>query len=133
MARALAELDRLAPSPPAAALAQRLRALQLLPTTRRREAVNALAQSSARLEELGFATLAAETQLEWAEVAAESGQKDPGGAVVELISHFDARRLDDWGDHARRLARTLGIRVGARRGGTGELTRREGDVVDLGA
>ena len=131
MARALAELDRLAPSPPAGALAQRVRALQLLPTKRRREAVDALDESSERLDELGFATLAAETRLEWAELAAERGQADPREVVVELISHFDARRLDDWGDRARRLARTLGMRVGARRGGTGDLTRREGEVVDL--
>ena len=131
VARSLAELDRLAPSPPAGALAQRVRALQLLPTKRRREAVDALGESSERLDELGFATLAAETRLEWAELAAERGQADPREVVVELISHFDARRLDDWGDRARRLARTLGVRVGARRGGTGDLTRREGEVVDL--
>ena len=131
VARALAELDRLAPSPPAAALAQRVRALRLLPTRRRREAVDALDESSARLGALGFATLAAETRLEWAELAAERGQADPREVVVELVSHFDARRLDDWGDRARRLARTLGVRVGGRRGGTDELTRREREVIDL--
>ena len=64
---ALAELDRLDGSPVAAVLAQRVRALMLLPTRRRREATDALEGSANTLERLGFAGFAAETRLEWAD------------------------------------------------------------------
>lgn len=128
---ALAELDSLPASPPAAALAQRVRALRLVPTRRRREAMDALDDSAAGLARLGFAGLAAETRLEWAELAAERGEAAARDAVLELVPYFDAQGLDDWGDRARRLARTIGVRIGGRRGGAGELTRRESEVVDL--
>jgi DNA-binding CsgD family transcriptional regulator len=51
--------------------------------------------------------------------------------VVGVVPYFDAQGLDDWSDRSRRLARTLGVRIGGRRGGAGELTRREAEVVDL--
>jgi DNA-binding CsgD family transcriptional regulator len=128
---ALAEFDRLEGSPIAAALAQRVRALMLIPTRRRREATNALDDSASALERLGFAGFAAEARLEWAELAAEGADPAARAAVVELVHYFDTQGLDDWADRARRLARTLGVRIGGRRGGAGELTRREAEVVDL--
>ncbi|KAF2415208.1 hypothetical protein B1729_00670 [Microbacterium sp. B35-04] len=128
---ALAELERLATSPPAAALAQRVRALRLVPTRGRRDAIEALDDSATTLAGLGFAGLAAETRLEWAELAAERGEASARDAVLELVPYFDTQGLDDWGDRARRLARTIGVRIGGRRGGAGELTRRESEVVDL--
>jgi ATP/maltotriose-dependent transcriptional regulator MalT len=128
---ALAELDRLEGSPVAAALAQRVRALMLVPTRRRREATDALDDSASTLERLGFAGFAAETRLEWAELAAEGADPVARSAVVGVVRYFDAQGLDDWSDRSRRLARTLGVRIGGRRGGAGELTRREAEVVDL--
>jgi len=80
---------------------------------------------------LGFAGFAAEARLEWAELAAEGADPAARTAVVELVHYFDTQGLDDWADRARRLARTLGVRIGGRRGGAGELTRREAEVVDL--
>ena len=128
---ALAELDRLEGSPVAAALAQRVRALMLVPTRRRREATDALDDSASTLERLGFAGFAAETRLEWAELAAEGADPAARSAVVGVVPYFDAQGLDDWSDRSRRLARSLGVRIGGRRGGVGELTRREAEVVDL--
>ncbi|MET0829268.1 MAG: LuxR C-terminal-related transcriptional regulator, partial [Microbacterium sp.] len=128
---AVAELDRLRGSPPAAALARRLHALVLVPTRLRHQATAMLEDSATELEQLGFAGLAAETRLEWAELAAERTDAAARAAVVELVPFFDAQGLDDWGDRARRLARTIGVRIGGRRGGSGELTRRETEVVDL--
>ena len=128
---ALDELDALPMSPPAVALAQRVRALRRVPTRRRGDAIDALDDSAATLERLGFAALAAETRLEWAELAAERGDAAARAVVLELVPYFDAQGLDDWGDRARRLARTIGVRIGGRRGGSGGLTRRESEVVDL--
>lgn len=128
---AVVELDRITGSPPAAALTQRLGALMLVPTRRRHDAMAMLDGSATELERLGFACLAAETRLEWAELAAERTDATARAAVVELVPYFDAQGLDDWGDRARRLARTIGVRIGGRRGGSGELTRRETEVVDL--
>ena len=116
---ALDELDALPMSPPAVALAQRVRALQRVSTRRRRDAVDALDDSAATLERLGFAALAAETRLEWAELAAERGDAGARAVVLGLVPYFDAQGLDDWGDRARRLARTIGVRIGGRRGGRG--------------
>jgi DNA-binding CsgD family transcriptional regulator len=127
----LAELDALPASPPAVALAQRVRALRDVSRRRRGDALDALDDSAATLERLGFAGLAAETRLEWAELAAERGDAAARGVVLELVPSFDAQGLDDWGDRARRLARTIGVRIGGRRGGAGELTRRESEVVEL--
>ena len=127
----LAELDRLHGSRPAEALARRIRALQLVPTRRRREAAELLAASAADLDRLGFRVLAAETRLEWAELAAEVAEPWVRADIVDLVHYFDAQGIDDWADRARRLARTLGVRVGGRRGGTDQLTRRESEVVDL--
>ncbi|GAA1978445.1 helix-turn-helix transcriptional regulator [Microbacterium pumilum] len=129
--RALDELDRLEGSLVAAALAQRVRALMLVPTRRRRDAADALDESATTLERLGFRGFAAETRLEWAELAAERADPTARAAVVGLVPYFDAQGLDDWSDRSRRLARTLGVRIGGRRGGVGELTRRESEVVDL--
>lgn len=129
--RALAELDQIGGSPPADALAERIRALRLVPTRHRREAADRLGASAAELERLGFRGLAAETRLEWAELAAEAADPAARVDVVDLVRYFDAQGLDDWGDRARRLARTLGVRVGGRRGGTDQLTRREAEVVEL--
>lgn len=130
--KAISELDALADaSPPAAALAQRLRALQLVRDGRPTDAIGALDDSADALEGLGFAGLAAETRLEWAELAAERGDPAARSAVLALVPYFDAQGLDDWSDRARRLARTIGVRIGGRRGGSGTLTRRESEVVDL--
>ncbi|MGC5171253.1 LuxR C-terminal-related transcriptional regulator [Microbacterium sp. DT81.1] len=131
VALALAELDRIGGSPPAEALAERIRALRLVPTRHRPEAADRLGASAAELERLGFRGLAAETRLEWAELAAEAADPAARTHVVDLVHYFDAQGLDDWGDRARRLARTLGVRVGGRRGGTDQLTRREAEVVEL--
>ncbi|HEY5787260.1 MAG TPA: hypothetical protein VIT65_21050, partial [Microlunatus sp.] len=109
---ALAELDRLEGSPVAAVLAQRVRALMLVPTRRRREATDALDHSARTLERLGFAGFAAETRLEWAELAAEGADPAARSAVVALVPYFDAQGLDDWSDRSRRLARSLGVRIG---------------------
>jgi DNA-binding CsgD family transcriptional regulator len=108
-----------------------VRALRLVPTRRRREAMDALDDSATNLATLGFAGLAAETRLEWAELAAERGEASARDAVLALVPYFDTQGLDDWGDRARRLARTIGVRIGGRRGGVGELTRRESEVVEL--
>lgn len=128
---ALDELDATPMSPPAAALAQRVRALRQIPSRAHGDVVDALDDSAAVLERLGFVTLAAETRLEWAELAAERGDASARGRVPDLVRYFDAQGLDDWGDRARRLARRVGMRIGGRRGGSGELTRRESEVVDL--
>jgi DNA-binding CsgD family transcriptional regulator len=127
----LAELDALTASAPAVALAQRVRALRGVAEGRRGDSLDALDDGAAALERLGFAGLAAETRLEWAELAAERGDAAARGVVLELVPYFDAQGLDDWGDRARRLARTIGVRIGGRRGGAGELTRRESEVVEL--
>lgn len=87
--------------------------------------------SAAALERHGFIGLATETRLEWAELAAERGDAGARAVVLELVPYFDAQGLDDWGDRARRLARTIGVCIGGRRGGSGELTRREAEVTDL--
>jgi len=102
-----------------------------VPTRRRRDAIDALDDSAGTLEGLGFAGLAAETRLEWAELVAERGDSAARAAVLALVPYFDSQGLDDWGDRARHLARTIGVRIGGRRGGSGELTRRESEVVDL--
>lgn len=128
---ALAELDALTASPPAAALAQRVRALRRVSARGQADAIDALDDSAATLERLGFVGLAAETRLEWAELAAERDDEVARAAVLDLVPYFDAQGLDDWGDRARRVARTIGVRIGGRRGGRGELTRRESEVVEL--
>ena len=61
----------------------------------------ALDDSAATLERLGFAALAAETRLEWAELAAERGDPAARAVVLELVPYFDAQGLDDWGDRAQ--------------------------------
>jgi len=124
-------LDAVAGSPVAAALAMRLRGLALASTPRRAEAAELLGECTAALGSAGLPLLAAEAQLEWAELAVEGGDASPRELLPALVQSFDEWDRHDWADRARRLARTVGVRVGGRRGGPGELTRRESEVVAL--
>jgi DNA-binding CsgD family transcriptional regulator len=89
--------------------------------------VGLLLSAADRLGAMGFPVLAAQTRLEWAELAAADGARE---AVVVCLPVFERAGLTPWVDRSRRLARSLGIRVtGGRTAGV--LSKREGQIAEL--
>jgi DNA-binding CsgD family transcriptional regulator/tetratricopeptide (TPR) repeat protein len=83
-----------------------------------------LDSAATRLHAMGARLLAAQTRLEWAELVADA---DAAAACLEI---FEQAGASPWTDRARRLARSLGVRVPVARG-TGKLSNRETQVVGL--
>jgi DNA-binding CsgD family transcriptional regulator/tetratricopeptide (TPR) repeat protein len=80
-----------------------------------------LAQAAALFERCGARLLAAQTQLEWAELTGDRNV---------TVTLFDENDAIPWSSRARRHARSVGVRIPAART-SGVLTNRESQVVRL--
>jgi DNA-binding CsgD family transcriptional regulator/tetratricopeptide (TPR) repeat protein len=82
-----------------------------------------------RLEGMGAILLSAQARLEWAELNT-AGDPDTHGHVLQCLDVFERGGVAPWTGRCRQLARTLGIRIPARRA-NGGLSNRETQVALL--